>query len=128
MKEIEANKSAWGLLSKDHYEHFKKSLKEGNSRLSGIIEEEIGDVSGKSIIHLQCNTGADSIALAQKGAVVTGVDFVPDNIFYAKKMAQELGIENIDFIESDIMEFKERHNKNMIWSLQQKAYYTGFPT
>ena len=26
MKEIEANKKAWGLLSKDHYEHFKELL------------------------------------------------------------------------------------------------------
>jgi len=111
MKEVEANKAAWGLLSKDHYEYFKKSLQEGNPQLSSIIEEEIGNISGKSIIHLQCNTGADSIALAQKGAVVTGVDLVPDNIFYAKKMAQELGIKNIDFIESDIMELKEKHNK-----------------
>jgi len=111
MKEVEANKAAWGLLSKDHYEHFKKSLQDGNPQLSSIIEKEIGDISGKSIIHLQCNTGADSIALARKGAIVTGVDLVPDNIFYAKKMSEELGIQNIDFIESDIMELKEKHNK-----------------
>jgi SAM-dependent methyltransferase len=111
MKEIDANKAAWGLLSKDHYEHFKESFHKGNYRLSGIIEKEIGDISGKSIIHLQCNTGADTVALAQKGAVVTGVDLSPDNIFYARKLSRELGIQNIDFIESDIMEFKEKHNK-----------------
>jgi len=111
MEEIEANKTAWGSLSKDHYEYFRKVLQEGNYQLSSIIEEELSDISGKSIIHLQCNTGADSIALARKGAVVTGVDLVPDNIFYAKKMSEELGIQNIDFIESDIMELKEKHNK-----------------
>jgi SAM-dependent methyltransferase len=111
MKEIEANKAAWGLLSKDHYETFKELLQKGNYRLSSIIEKEIGDISGKSIIHLQCNTGADTIALAQKGAVVTGVDLVPNNIFYAKKLSQELGVQNIDFIESDIMKLKENHDK-----------------
>ncbi|QQO09990.1 class I SAM-dependent methyltransferase [Breznakiella homolactica] len=111
MKEIESNKTAWGLLSKDHYEHFKKVLMENESLLSSVVEKELGDISGKTIIHLQCNTGADSISLARKGAIVTGVDLVPENIYYAKKMAEELGIKNIDFFESDIMELKENHNK-----------------
>jgi len=111
MKEIEANKAAWGLLSKDHYDYCKKALQENRRFLSKIIEEELGDISGKTIIHLQCNAGADTISLAGKGAIVTGVDLVPDNILYARKMAQELGVNNIDFIESDIMDFKEKHNK-----------------
>ncbi|MCL2764752.1 MAG: class I SAM-dependent methyltransferase [Treponema sp.] len=111
MNEIEINKKAWGLLSKDHYEYFKKKLMENKHHLSKIIEEEIGDISGKSVIHLQCNTGADTILLARKGAYVTGVDLVPDNILYAKRLSQELGIKNIDFFQSDIMKLKENHNK-----------------
>ena len=111
MNEIEANKVAWGQLSKAHYEHYKKAIQEKRHNFSKIIEEELGNISGKTVIHLQCNTGADTVLLAQKGATVTGVDLVPDNIFYAKKMSEELGIKNIDFIESDIMEFKEKHNK-----------------
>jgi SAM-dependent methyltransferase len=111
MKEIEANKTAWGSLAKTHYECCKKTLQEKKYNFSSIIEKELGDISGKTVIHLQCNTGADTILLAQKGAVVTGVDLAPENIFYARKMAQELGVNNIDFIESDIMEFKEKHDK-----------------
>ena len=111
MKEIEANKTAWGLLSKDHYEHFKKALQEKDSLLSHIIEEELGDISGKKIIHLQCNTGSDTIKLARKGAIVTGVDLVPENIYYAKKLSEELGVKNVDFFEADIMELKEKHDK-----------------
>jgi len=98
-------------LSKDHYEHCKKALQEKNLSFSKIIEKELGDISGKTVIHLQCNAGADTILLAQKGAIVSGVDIVPDNIKYARQMAQELGVNNIDFIESDIMRFKEKHNK-----------------
>jgi SAM-dependent methyltransferase len=111
MKEVEANKTAWGMLSHGHYEHYKKAIQENRHKFSQIIEEELGDISGKSVIHLQCNTGADTVLLAKKGAIVTGVDLVPDNIFYAKKMAEELGIKNIDFIECDIMELKEKHQK-----------------
>jgi len=111
MKEVDTNKMSWGGFSKVHYENYKKALQENRHKFSKIIEEELGDISGKTVIHLQCNTGADTVLLAQKGAIVTGVDLVPDNIFYAKKMAQELGVNNIDFIESDIMELKEKHEK-----------------
>ncbi len=110
MKEIEANKEAWGQLAKAHYEHYKKELQENRHNFSEIIEKELGNILGKTIIHLQCNTGADTVLLAKKGAIVTGVDLVPDNIFYAKKMSEEMGIKNINFVESDIMELKEKHN------------------
>lgn len=40
-----------------------------------------------------------------------GVDLVPDNILYAKKLAEDFNITNIEFIESDIMEFMENHNE-----------------
>jgi len=111
MKEVEANKTAWGMLAQGHYEHYKKAIQENRHSFSKIIDEELGDISGKTVMHLQCNTGADTVLLAKKGAIVTGVDIVPGNIFYAKKMAEELGVKNIGFIESDIMELKEKHHK-----------------
>ena len=70
--EIEANNKAWSLLSKNHYLHFRKLLNQKDYNLNPIILKEIGDVSGKKILHLQCNTGADSILLARMGAIVTG--------------------------------------------------------
>jgi SAM-dependent methyltransferase len=125
MKEVYDNKIAWGLIAENHYGHFRKLLQEKQSILSSIIEEELGDISGKSIIHLQCNTGADSISLARKGAVVTGVDLVPENIFYAKKLSEELAVDNVDFIESDIMELKEKHHKkyDMVFTTEGVLYW-----
>lgn len=109
MNQIEANKHAWGLLSEDHYNHFKKIMQENNYHLNPFVQKEIGDVTGKKILHLQCNTGADSIMLAKMGATVTGVDLVPDNVRYATQLAKDLGVENIAFIESDIMKLMENH-------------------
>jgi hypothetical protein len=63
MKEIEANKTAWGSLAKTHYECCKKALQEKKYNFSSIIEKELGDISGKTVIHLQCNTGADTMNL-----------------------------------------------------------------
>lgn len=127
MKETEANKTAWGLMAKDQYERFLKELQDKKTALSSIIEKELGEISGKSIIHLQCNTGADSVLLARKGAVVTGVDLAPENIFYAKKLSSELGIQNINFIESDIMEFRETHNKKYDMVFTTEGVLTWLP-
>ena len=110
VKGIEANKHAWGQLSKDHFAAFKKSLHEGRHQFNRYILQELGRLDGKRIIHLQCNTGADTILLAKMGASATGVDLVPDNIIYARKLAEESGVD-IEFIESDIMEFKDKHNE-----------------
>jgi SAM-dependent methyltransferase len=107
---IEANKLAWGKIAQDHYEHYKIKLAEADFKLNPIVEEELGDVAGKKILHLQCNTGADTILLARKGAIITGVDLVPENIYYARKLAKDFGLNNVEFIESDVLKLMEVHN------------------
>ena len=39
--------------------------------------EEVGDVAGKSLLHLQCHFGMDTLSWARLGATVTGLDFSP---------------------------------------------------
>lgn len=111
MKEIESNKESWGVIAEDHYRAFKQALESGTHRLNLYIQEELGDITSKSVIHLQCNTGADTILLARKAAHVTGVDLVPENVRFAGKMARELGIGNVGFVESDIMTLAEIHRE-----------------
>ena len=83
MKGIESNKHAWSQISVDHYNAFKKALLEGTHCFNKYIDQEIGNLSGKKVIHLQCNTGADTILLAKRSESAVGVDLVPDNISYA---------------------------------------------
>ncbi len=112
MDYIEANKQSWGTIAQDHYETFRKRLAEKESTLSPTQIEELGDIRGKSLIHLQCNTGADTISLARMGACVTGVDLVPENIFYARKLAEDCGIHDARFIESNVLEIMDRHHES----------------
>ena len=109
MNKVEQNKKAWGLLAEDHYNHFRTQFVENRYQFNPIVQRELGDVSGKRILHLQCNTGADSIVLAKTGAVVTGVDLVSDNIYFGGKLAKDLGVENVNFVTSDVMELMEIH-------------------
>ncbi len=52
---------------------------------------ELGDVSGKSLLHLQCHIGTDTLSWARSGAVVTGVDFSEPAIEAAKRLSAESG-------------------------------------
>jgi ubiquinone/menaquinone biosynthesis C-methylase UbiE len=112
MKEIEKNRIAWNLLSKDHYEHFKKRLENEATLLNENIQKELGDISNKTLIHLQCNTGADTISLARMGLKeVTGVDLSDQNIIYANRLKNDFEMQQISFIESNVLTLNEIHKK-----------------
>nr|MDT0666466.1 methyltransferase type 11 [Micromonospora sp. DSM 115978] len=38
---------------------------------------EVGDVTGRRLLHLQCHFGQDTLSWAHRGASVTGLDFSP---------------------------------------------------
>ena len=78
-------------------------LRRGPYLLHAIEENELGPVAGRRLLHLQCHFGIDTLALAQKGAVVTGLDFSAPAIAAARGLAAETGI-NATFVQSDIYE------------------------
>ena len=108
---IEANKRAWATIAQAHYQTFLTFLSQHETTLNDTERQELGDISGKKILHLQCNTGADSISLARLGADVTGVDLVPENIHFARKLATDLGVSNVRFIESNVLTLMESHHE-----------------
>lgn len=109
-KYITANKRSWGLLAADHYETFKAQLLRGETTLGQTTIDELGNITGKKLIHLQCNTGADTVSLARMGATVTGVDLAPENVYYAKRLAADCGVE-ARFIESNVLEIADKHTE-----------------
>lgn len=109
MPEIEANRRAWGSLAEDHYRHYRELLLKGEHQLNENIARELGDIRGKDVVHLQCNTGADTVLISRLGAArVLGVDFSPDNIRLARALARDAGANNIEFMESDILKLDAR--------------------
>lgn len=110
-KYIEANKQSWATIAQDHYQAFKTRLSQEETTLSDTQRHELGDISGKKLIHLQCNTGADTISLARMGAKVTGVDLVPENVHYARKLAADFGVADARFIESNVLEIMDKHHE-----------------
>jgi SAM-dependent methyltransferase len=76
----------------------------GKSSLGRIEREELGPhVAGRSLLHLQCHFGLDTLTWARLGAKVTGVDFSGTAIALANGLAAETGLP-ATFIESDVYE------------------------
>jgi len=89
----------------------------GGSTLLPIEIAELGSVSGKSLLHLQCHFGLDSLSLARGGAHVTGVDFSDEAIRVAKQLNHELELD-VRFVCSDVYRMREiiRHEYDVVFT------------
>jgi SAM-dependent methyltransferase len=103
-KFLAANRELWNDWTEIHETsefYDLDSFRRGGVRLRDYELQEIGDVSGLSLLHLQCHFGIDTLSWARLGARVTGVDFSPRAVALARRLASELGLE-ARFIESDV--------------------------
>lgn len=66
---------------------------------------ELGDVSGKDLLHLQCHFGIDTLSWARLGARVTGIDFSAKAIELAGSLASELRLD-ARFVESSVQDLR----------------------
>lgn len=73
----------------------------GESTLLPLDIEEVGDVEGKSLLHLQCHFGLDTLSWAQLGADAVGLDFAPSAIETAREIAQRAAL-SAQFVESEL--------------------------
>ena len=79
----ETNRLAWNAATQAHNSHKgdqARYLREGGSTLFPEEVELLGGLAGKSLVHLQCNAGQDTLSLAKLGATVTGVDISDEAI------------------------------------------------
>lgn len=110
---FDENKDAWNkrtAVHKDSAFYDVASFKAGKSSLNKIDLEEVGEVKGKSILHLQCHFGMDTLSWAREGAVVTGMDLSDEAINYAQRLSEELKIP-AEFVCCNLYDLKEHLDK-----------------
>lgn len=73
----------------------------GLTRVVAADRDALGDVRGRSLLHLQCHFGMDTLAWARLGATATGVDFSPRAIASAIDLAARTGLA-ARFVEADL--------------------------
>jgi SAM-dependent methyltransferase len=104
----ETNRSNWNERVRIHAEPHSgfydvEGFLAGQSSLKEIEIAELGDVSGKTMLHAMCHFGLDTLSWVRRGAEVTGVDFSQEAIATARDLAKKANL-HADFLCSDILE------------------------
>lgn len=110
MDYIKINRKLWNDKTEVHFKskfYDVDSFLAGKSSLNSIELDLLGGVKGKSILHLQCHFGMDTISLSRLGANAVGVDFSENSIQKAKELAKKANTKT-EFILSDIYELEDK--------------------
>ena len=111
--ETRLNQSWWNERAALHrqtplYQTHIARLEAGGLSLLPTEVAELGEITGLSVLHLQCHIGTDSLSLARLGATVTGVDFSDVAIREARQLSVDLKIP-ASFETCEISEVGQRY-------------------
>lgn len=93
--DYDSTRLSWNRATANHNAHKGDQavfLRNGGDVLFPDELELLGSLEGRSLVHLQCNAGQDSLCLARRGANVTGVDLSDEAITFARNLSNASGI------------------------------------
>lgn len=106
----ERNRQSWNSATQQHHSHKPDLIERYKAGYNHLHEDDmvlLGDLTGKTLVHLQCNDGQDTVSIAQHlGATVTGVDISDYAIDFARKLAAATDTA-ATFVRSDIFDWFE---------------------
>ena len=100
------NKATWNNKVKIHANsdmYDLEAFKNGKSSLMSYELEALGNVKGKSLLHLQCHFGQDTLSWSRMGAKCVGVDISDEGIKLAQKLNEELNLD-ADFFCCNVLD------------------------
>lgn len=112
-KYFKTNKATWNDKVKVHAKsdmYDLEAFKSGKSSLMPYELNALGDVKGKSLLHLQCHFGQDTLSWCRKGAKCVGVDLSDEGIKLAQGLNEVLSLD-AEFICCNVLD-TSKHVKN----------------
>ncbi len=105
---IEVNRRNWDERAGIHWRdtaggYMLDRFRAGEDALHSVEAAELGDISGKRVLHLQCHIGRDTLCLVRRGAVATGLDFSGVALECARRLADQTGL-RADFVQGTVAE------------------------
>lgn len=121
----EGNRVSWNEATKAHNSHKMDQaefFRAGGNKLYPEDIELLGDVREKSVLHLLCNSGQDTLSIANMGGIVTGVDISDEAIDFARKLSAESGVP-ATFHRADVYDWlAEAANRDERWDIVYCSY------
>lgn len=121
---VRINREAWNKKVELHYAsefYAVNDFIEGRCSLKLIEKKLLGELRGKSVLHLQCHFGQDTLSLNRLGAEVVGVDFSDEAIKKANEL-NEVIHGSARFICCDIYDL--HHHLNEKFDIVFSSYGT----
>ncbi len=106
-EQLQATRKSWNAATRIHNLHKSDQaqfFRDGGDVLFPEECELLGSIDSLDVVHLQCNSGQDTLSLARRGARVTGVDLSDEAIGFAQKLATDTGLA-ASFIEAEVVEW-----------------------
>ena len=103
----ETNRKAWNEmvdLHVDHEEYRTAEVINGGSSLKRIELEALGNVRGKTLLHLMCQFGLDTLSWARQGAIASGIDIADTSVKRANEIKVKAGLPEVTFYRSDVLD------------------------
>ena len=97
-------KDHWNLIALEYQKNRDLLFNDIEYALGYAKESELnllGDVAEKRVIELGCGAAENSITLAKKGAICTGVDISIEQLKFAKNLIKENSV-SIELVEGDL--------------------------
>ena len=94
---FDANEALWNAKTEVHIKsdfYDMEGFLKGNTSLRKIEIGELPDLTGKSLLHLQCHFGQDTLSLERLGATCTAIDLAPNAIKQARSIRDQLGMKS----------------------------------
>ncbi|WP_425077352.1 class I SAM-dependent methyltransferase [Psychroserpens sp. S379A] len=108
-KYFETNRNTWNEKVKIHSKsdmYNLEAFKKGKSSLMTYELNALGDVNGKSLLHLQCHFGQDTLSWSRAGAKCVGVDLSDEGIALAQQLNEELQLD-AKFVRCNVLDTSE---------------------
>ena len=107
------NKETWNKKVSIHAqsEMYKMdNFRKGETSLMPYELKALGDVNGKSLLHLQCHFGQDTLSWSRMGANCVGVDLSDKGIELAQQLNEELEL-NAEFVCCNVLDTSKHISK-----------------
>lgn len=103
----EQNRRSWEAVVPVHHSHHADLgafLRAGGLTLFPEERALLGEVAGRSLAHLMCNTGQDTLSLARLGARALGVDISEQAVAIARGLAMAADLP-ATFVRADVYDW-----------------------
>jgi 2-polyprenyl-3-methyl-5-hydroxy-6-metoxy-1,4-benzoquinol methylase len=103
---FKANKATWNDKVKVNVEsdmYAINAFKKGKTSLMSYELNALGDVNEKSLLHLQCHFGQDTLSWSRLGAKCIGIDLSDEAIKLAQQLNEELDLD-AEFVCCNVLE------------------------